>query len=149
TYELGVFSNKGTHMKNRIVISLALALASQGAFAGLLTLKDGTFRSIKGVNVAPGATASVADRKTDLTTVGAGNRVKWINQLIHPNVYVASLMVSDVTKYATIEARKADSMAALTSSDAETAVAIRLDFTFGVNSGQLVDAFNEAFDANK
>lgn len=118
---------------------LGALLISNFAYAELVTL--GTQAGEKsGVGIAADATINFNGQATPVSVVGSGVRRK--NVLGVKDIYVAQLMVSDVTTYKKTEAE------ALATIAAEPVAAIRLTFVRDVPSTKVSESFLDAFDAN-
>lgn len=116
-------------------------LLGSGAQAGILTL-DPSGKSIDGIPIDKDASVSVADRRFELTTVGAGLRSKKV-AIISVKVYVAELMVSDPSQFVRTEDGALGSLAGMSE------VAIRLGFVRTVDAQTVQSSFQDALAANQ
>lgn len=122
-----------------LVLALTLAIGAT-ASAGILTTTPGK-KSVEGVNIATGATASVDGNSLALTTVGAGLRTKKV-LIAKVKVYVATLMATDPAAFARKDGQALNSLAS------QNGAAIQLTFLRGVDASTVQSSFKDALDAN-
>lgn len=125
----------------KAVLGLAILVASQPAFAGVLNLEAGA-KAIEGVNIAKAATATVDGRSYPLTAVGGGLRKKKFGGIIPVKVYVGQLLVSAPSTFNRSEDGALNSLAEM------SALAMQLNLLMSVDGKKIQDGFKDALAAN-
>lgn len=121
---------------------LSLALISQVASAGVLSLENGT-RTIEGVTIAKSASLTLpgTTEAEKLDYIGSGLRSKKV-LVANVKVYVAQIFLDNAGKFVRTNA------GAMKSIDDMKAGAIHLTFLRGVDASTVQVSFRDALDAN-
>jgi hypothetical protein len=127
-------------MTKKLITSLAVALMTSTAFAGIVSTTAGD-KTVESVQIAKEGTVSIENQQIPVSIVGAGLRKKKIGPFA-VKVYVVELLSSDASKFVRTEADALKSMA-----DSRTTV-LRMSILKSFDADTVVSAFTEGLQKN-
>ncbi len=125
----------------KILFTAAIVLSTVAAQAGILTATGAVKTTIENVSVNAGATAATHGQSINLTTLGAGLRIKKV-LFVKAKVYVGQLLTDNA---AAVNLKSPDLLTQLNNNNTS---AFTMTFVRAVTTDQLGPAFRDGFNAN-